>query len=150
MFIADTNMNELLSSASLPTATADTARSYNNIEHSTTLQLSARTSVTGSSSSLASIYWPTAVVAVIDTESDSNNNTPVASGGVGTTDTINYVLYITEYLGKIWRVKVTRNARGKYEVVNRPTCVVEPLHTTATTAIEKLVSVNQLYFDVVD
>lgn len=143
-------MNEILASASLPSATSDTARTYNNIEHSTTLQLSTAASVTGSSSSLSQIYWPTAVVAIIDTESDSNAGIRRASGGVGTTDTINYVLYVTEYLGRVWRVRLTRNARGKYEVVQRPDLLVEPLPTTATTAIQKLIGVNNLYYDVVD
>jgi hypothetical protein len=90
------------------------------------------------------------VVAIIDTESDSNAGIRRASGGVGTTDTINYVLYVTEYLGRVWRVRLTRNARGKYEVVQRPDLLVEPLPTTATTAIQKLIGVNNLYYDVVD
>lgn len=149
LFVADTNMNEILASASLPSATSDTAHTYNNIELSTTLQLSTRASMT-SSSSIASIYWPTSIVAVIDTQSDTNIHVRHASGGISTTDTVNYVLYVTEYLGKIWRVKVTRNTRGKYEIVERPTCIVEPLPTSAATAIQKLASVHNLYYDVVD
>ena len=155
MFLLDTNLNEMVLSASLPSVASDSSALAGGIGVSTTLQLSRRSSSTRNSSSIADILWPTSVVAVIDTGSSTNNHALRASGGQSTTDTINYILYVTEYLGKVWRLKLTKSIVGtsrrvKYSMLEMPELLVQPLVTTAANTIGILQREGNIYFDVVE